>query len=490
MESRIQRCFRLPCPSWPGEPARNEGVALVFVLWITVLLSAVALSVKFSTHLRSQIAATSGRTTKAFFLARAGVERAIADLVEDVNEVPTQERLRENSERTYRNLELGGGTYTLYAGMEDGDPVYGIMDEGAKLNLNQADADMLGGLPGMDPNLADTVVAFREGRSYHDVDDLLLLEGVDVLKLYGEDQNRNGLLDPNEDDGEASWPPDDADGTLDTGCAAYLTVWSAARDVAYEGKARVKLNEASAESIQEDVKGITSQQAESIVAHRDKNKFTSIADLLDVELVEKTTNSGGQKPPGQPQGKPPNQEGQSQADGQPEQQAENGKNAGEEAEKPQKKEESPPKQQPEENNNTTETKGTGAKAFAMEDFRKFADAFTLAEEEVLKGVVNINTAPAAVLACLPGIDEGVALAIVQERQGRPEGFTTVADLLDVNGLTIKIFKQVSGLVSARSDVFQVRSFGVVDDGDIYACVSAVIDRTEDEAHILYWQEYE
>lgn len=44
------------------------------------------------------------------------------------------------------------------------------------------------------------------------LDELLLVRGVSSEYLYGEDFNRNGLLDPNENDGDVTWPPDNADG--------------------------------------------------------------------------------------------------------------------------------------------------------------------------------------------------------------------------------------------------------------------------------------
>jgi DNA uptake protein ComE-like DNA-binding protein len=44
--------------------------------------------------------------------------------------------------------------------------------------------------------------------------------------LYGEDANLNGVLDPNENDGDASPPLDNRDGHLDPGILEYLTVWS------------------------------------------------------------------------------------------------------------------------------------------------------------------------------------------------------------------------------------------------------------------------
>jgi hypothetical protein len=59
------------------------------------------------------------------------------------------------------------------------------------------------------------------------LEELLLVKGFSAGVLYGEDVNRNGLLDPNEDDGDASFPfYDNSDGVLDRGIAPYLTVWS------------------------------------------------------------------------------------------------------------------------------------------------------------------------------------------------------------------------------------------------------------------------
>ncbi len=59
------------------------------------------------------------------------------------------------------------------------------------------------------------------------IDELLLVKGFSAAVLYGEDTNRNGLLDGNEDDGEETFPYyDNADGRLDRGIAPFVTVWS------------------------------------------------------------------------------------------------------------------------------------------------------------------------------------------------------------------------------------------------------------------------
>jgi hypothetical protein len=59
------------------------------------------------------------------------------------------------------------------------------------------------------------------------LEELLLVKGWSAIPLYGEDVNRNGLLDLNEDDGAASFPRyDNADGLLQRGLYPYITIWS------------------------------------------------------------------------------------------------------------------------------------------------------------------------------------------------------------------------------------------------------------------------
>ncbi len=482
-------------------------MALVFVLWIMAILCAVALELKFSSHLRMQVTASTSGAAKALFLARAGVERTIAELVEGRNKVQAQADLRESQTRVYQNVELGDGSYTLYVGMDTaGEPVYGIGDEAAKINVNTAEESILDVVPRMDADLVAGILALRKQEELHDLNDLLLLENVDFLVLYGEDQNSNGLLDPNENDGDQSWPPDDADGVLDEGLTAYLTTWSAARNVTADGNKRVDLNSAGAEDIAKSVTGISSQEAESIVAHREKNKFAAIVDLLDVELVEKKPEEQPDRPDGRerreggperegPRGGPPqaggeeekpegNGDEEEETEGEPESRSEPGRP------RPEQPDESERAGRGEQRQQQTATQGTGQKAFDMGKFRQIADLVTTAEGEVRKGVVNINTAPREVLACLPGLDDALARQIVQSRQGRKTGFQTEAELLDVDGITLEVFKEVWPHISARSDVFNVRSFGVVGTGNTYCCVSAVIDRTENQVKIGYWRELE
>jgi DNA uptake protein ComE-like DNA-binding protein len=131
------------------------------------------------------------------------------------------------------------------------EPFFSLVDEASKLNLNTATLEMLQALPRMTPELAAAIIDWRDTNSditdggaesetygrlrppyncknapFETVDELRLVYGVNMEILYGEDSNRNGILDANENDGDASLPTDNRDGRLDPGLLEYLTVYS------------------------------------------------------------------------------------------------------------------------------------------------------------------------------------------------------------------------------------------------------------------------
>ncbi len=74
------------------------------------------------------------------------------------------------------------------------------------------------------------------------VEELLLVKGITAAVLYGEDVNRNGILDENEEDGEDSFPYyDNGDGMLDYGIAPFLSVWAREADVSLDNQPRISL---------------------------------------------------------------------------------------------------------------------------------------------------------------------------------------------------------------------------------------------------------
>jgi hypothetical protein len=70
-----------------------------------------------------------------------------------------------------------------------------------------------------------------------------LVPGFSWSLVHGEDANLNGHLDPNEDDGDEHFPPDNHDGRLDHGIAQYFTIDSYELDRTNDGRPRTQLND-------------------------------------------------------------------------------------------------------------------------------------------------------------------------------------------------------------------------------------------------------
>ena len=78
---------------------------------------------------------------------------------------------------------------------------------------------------------------------FETVDELRLVYGAHLYILYGEDVNLNGVLDPNENDGDVSPPSDDQNGRLDPGILEYVTVYSHEPSTTTNGTARVNVGD-------------------------------------------------------------------------------------------------------------------------------------------------------------------------------------------------------------------------------------------------------
>ena len=123
----------------------------------------------------------------------------------------------------------------------------GLVDEASKLNLNTVTSAMLSNLIDYIPEFtvqhADSIIDWRDSddepgtngfeseyylrlnpayrlqeREFRERGRVAHGRRIDRLMLYGEDANLNGVLDPNENDGNITPPFDNRDGRLDYGC--------------------------------------------------------------------------------------------------------------------------------------------------------------------------------------------------------------------------------------------------------------------------------
>lgn len=99
----------------------------------------------------------------------------------------------------------------------------------------------------------------------------------------------------------------------------------------------------------------------------------------------------------------------------------------------------------------------GVSSPRYEDWYEIMDSFTGRSEEFVRGRIDINLAPAAVLACVPGIDREAANRIVSTRSSvDAERRRSVVWIADEEILTAAQFEQAVDWLTARSMQWRVR----------------------------------
>jgi DNA uptake protein ComE-like DNA-binding protein len=276
-----------------------RAVILPVILFVLLLLG--LLGAMFSFRIYADVSATRviGDRLQTRLAAEAGVE-AVKLLLRTARSDRTQ--WYNNPDAFHRMLVWAHGADRSKAGTNEefhdttafrfsivaDDPTddkklirFGITDEASKLNLNAAtDAQLLKlvetvvagqkeGESDIDPRaMVDAIIDWRDADSkptgeagdtedayyrlldkpyrvkngpFSTVEELLLVKGVTGQVLFGEDFDRNGLLTPNEDDGDKSFPPDNQDGVLNRGLYPYLTVSSYEANTSNDNSPRIYL---------------------------------------------------------------------------------------------------------------------------------------------------------------------------------------------------------------------------------------------------------
>lgn len=263
----------------------RRGTALLVVLVVVTLLSLAAYTFSELMVVESRASRQFARDAQAGELANSAIDYVAAQIGNpeiEIGDVPNyyhNPALFAAVPVVTSDVSEGQGWFTVVAPHE-GDATsvrFGLMNESARLNLNtllsyDLDSDtqrlMLLALPDMTDEIADALLDWldddTEPRTYgaesdyyqgltppyfaqdgelESIDDLLKVRDVTPALLYGEDANRNGILDPNEDDGDLSLPSDDADGSLDLGWHVFLTTASSESTLRSDDTAKIDVNQ-------------------------------------------------------------------------------------------------------------------------------------------------------------------------------------------------------------------------------------------------------
>ncbi len=433
----------------------EKGSVLVSVLWCLAILSVVIIGGLHTARLDLIITKNQSDQIRAYYLAVAGAEKAKALLFHELKQnrqagSETSTTLL-NNETHFKDQELGGGQFRVIRGPnanETGPLVYGVSDESSRLNINHASIESLAKLPGMDASLAARIVDYRDNDSQVSPDgaeeesyitlnpprlplnapiadtwEILGVAGMTREIFMGEDFNLNSMLDPDEDNGELTSPMDNNDGILNGGISTLVTHATVSSLVDARGEARVNVQSASESELQL-LDGINQDIAKAIVAYREQNEFSSIADLLEVRAMQSdgNNNNNNNSSNRSRRGASGNRGGQSR------------------------------------NNNGGSSSPTGSPLISKEMLIQIADKIMVGTETTAPGAVNLNTAPREVLICLPGLEETGADAIIRYRQSNGN-FKNTAEILNIPEITTEIFKQLAPVTCARSETYRIFSEG-------------------------------
>lgn len=417
---------------------KNEAAALIIVLWVA--LGLVALALYFGQSMTLELRSAENRVAGiAADQALTGATRYVRYLLQ--TNITAPGHIPDRLSFLQEAVAVGDARFWIIGRDPQAtvptEPYFSLVDEASKLNLNTATIDMLEALPLMTPEIAAAIIDWRDTNSdvttggaeddtylrlnppYHcknsnfeTVDELRLVYGMTMAYLYGEDSNLNGVLDPNENDGNVLMPEDNQDGKLDPGFWEYLTVYSMQPNTNWDGTVRIDLTSPNSR-----------QQLDSLLS-------TTLGSSRGQEITRKLP------PPQRPIASP------------------------------------------------LELFVLGG--FTTDEFSQIEDYLTITNGLGVKGLVNINSASQAVLACLPGIGTDKAASVVAYRQangGQLNSVAWLASVLDQQGAV-----QAGPYVTGRTYQFSADLAAVGPHGRGYRRQRFIFDTSSGIPSILYRQD--
>jgi hypothetical protein len=378
---------------------------------------------------------------------------------------------------------------------------YGLEDESTRLNVNalvvadqlqeNAGRDLLMGLPGMTEDVADAILDWMdeddEARDYgaeasyyqglsppyrpkngplDTVEELLLVRGVTPQLMFGSDTNRNGMVDVHETSasgvpgaaavttGSIAQALDDAtSSSMDRGWSGYLTLYSMEKNVNASGAPRIDLNQDDLQALYDSLAATLNEDwAKFIILYRQNgasdsseagedigaagdldltkeggNKFTQVLDLIGAKVQLPATNGGEAKVIAPVFGE------------------------------------------------------TLAEMIVYMPI--LMDNVAVNANPTIPGRINVNQAPRAILAGIPGMEDTIVDEILNQRSFES---TTDAEaaarehetwLLTSGIVTLEQMKQLVPFICAGGDVYRAQIVGYYEDGGAAARAEVIFDAT-------------
>jgi len=422
----------------PG--GKRRGTILIVTMWVVLVLAGLVLVL--ARAMRAEIVSSGNELsrTQAGLVEQGAIQYVLSCVDSLEGQTPDE------AETPCEAVRLGQGAFWIIRPDYEDDRAYayGIVDEASKINLNYlvdeaskvkridtsklADmtdelaagiTDWCDGDEDITPGGAESEYYLLLSDPYQcksapleTVEELLLVKGATKEILYGEDVNRNGVLDTNEDDGDVADPPDNRDGQLDRGLAAFATVYSVERNRASDGQDRINVTQASNRGALVTLLRSVISSPERVAAISGRilrgRPFSNVLDFAD--------------------------------------------KAG----------------------------------LTVQEFRPIADRLTSDAAGTLRGLVNVNTAPKEVLACLPDLDDSDVAALLARRAGADADLSNLAWVFEA--LPHPKASAIGGSITTRTYRFSADIVSVSADGRAFRRCRITVDAQSSPPRVIHYQD--
>ena len=513
----------------------QSGLSLVSTLWILTILSILAAQLLYSIHIEQRTQRNFLDRAKYHYAAKAGFEWTLAVMRTD--QTPFDSLGESWAEPIQGQVDDGVqvGNFVNYQ--------VTVTDEASKVNINTADVGLITNLLAQvgaspdDPLTQELANYIVEGRPYRTVRDLARVEAMTSQLLYGTQQVVPSTQSVVSTQG-ASTSTVTGVGSLQAtatetqpGLVDLATIYSLDTGTDPNGAPLVNINTADEQQltqieIQPNQGGgqpvFSQAEAQSLIQQREFDRFAALIDVQAVsdELFnnirdqittedsganensdenEETNNRQGNGPPGQGGG--------------PQQQGEGGQvNINTADVETLQSLDDIDEGIAERIVDHRDSQGFFQNIDAIKDvtmltqqeFIGIVDKITLQDGGTRSGLININTAPAEILALLPGMDPTKAQAIVTRREQDPPDdapvlsfteeeitgnpFTNISQLSEMEEIDFETFGEIVDWVTYRSHGYRIEANGIDAAGKVISTCIGIIDRTGDAVVVQYWRQ--
>ena len=490
----------------------RSGSVLILVLFAVVIITLGAYTyseLMVIEYSAAQMATKQAQAKQAVFSGAAYVEKLILldlDSQQDLGGlINNPELFSEQLVVNAANPQLQVYFSVISPGMNEQGHLegvqFGLLNESSKINLNAlvlydnlypgSGREILMKLPLMTTEIADSILDWldeddqqrtggAEASDYASehvvppngaisrIEQLLPVRGITTTLLFGLDKNRNGIVDPQEENLPEAGELQASEGEMSLGWSAYLTTYSQEANRNPEGEPRINLNGSDMKKLYDELTQKLDQRwATFIVAYRmsgvyepededeeqpigpaegnlvfeenqenQNNKIKQILDLVDIKV-------------------------QIQFEG--------------------------------EDEPSILTSPLKDDAELSQNLLLLQDEVTVNPSPIIPGRININVASREVLLTIPGIDEELADKIIAARSGASTNLligrrynTWLYTEKVVEDL--EVMKQLVPFITASGNVYRAQIIGYFSEGPIFSRAEIIIDAAGEVPKIINFSE--